>query len=89
MTIEAECAEFLHEKLIEKENPNAKGQSSKRNVKLVAGAAIGGGVLFAAGLIAAPLIVPAVVGGAAFVAGAVPLLGLGAAVTAGTSILVR
>ena len=76
--------------MIEKENPNAaKGESSTRNVKLATGAVIGGGVLFAAGLIAAPLIIPAVVGGAAFLAGAIPLLGLGAAVTAGSSILVR
>ena len=82
---EQECAAVLQKQLIEMKKMEEKNESKNRVMKIVGGAAIGGGLMFIAGLIALPLLLPIMVAsfgvGAAAVA-ALPVAGA-AAISAG------
>jgi len=84
--VESECAEFLRKQLtntdIDQSNLKKSTKSKNRNVKVGLAAAVGGGLLVAAGIIASPLLIPVIIGGAVIAAGAVaalPLVGAGLA----------
>lgn len=60
--VEGSSAQSLHKKLLEATQPTENTKSSYRALKIGAGAAVGGGVLLVAGLLAAPLLVPVILG---------------------------
>lgn len=75
---EKECSAILRRQLIEMRREEMKNASRNRALKIGAGAAVGGGVMFVAGLLALPLLVPAMISGfgtAAGVAAAAPIAG--------------
>lgn len=82
LLVEGESAGFLQKKLMELQDKNRTSatKSKNRNVKIAAGAVIGGGILLGAGLIATPLLIPVFLGGVTLAAGLLPV-GIGGART--------
>ena len=77
---EGECASCLQRQLIEMEHIATDTSSKSRWKKIGVGAAVGGGLMLVAGLIALPLLLPVIALGAtvtASVAAFVPLVGAG------------
>lgn len=83
---EQECSAILQRQLIEMRKHELQNASRYRALKIGAGAAVGGGVMFIAGMIALPLLVPLVMSGfgaAAAIGAAAPVAG--ASIAAGTA----
>jgi len=80
---EGECASCLQRQLIEMEKIKQKSTSSNRKWKIAAGAAIGGGALFLASLIALPLTISMIGAGVTMTAGAAAAMGFGAGISSG------
>ena len=80
---EGECASCLQRQLIEMEKIKQKSTSKNRKWKIAAGAAIGGGALLVASLIALPLTISMIGAGVGMTASAAAALGFGAGVSSG------
>ena len=73
---EGECAVVLQRQLVEMERITNNNESKNRWIKVGIGAAIGGGVMFVAGLLALPLLIPLITIGVGLTATTVALLPL-------------
>lgn len=79
---EQECSAILQRQLVEMRKQEIQNASRNRALKIGAGAAVGGGVMFIAGMLALPLLLPLMisgVGAAAGLAASAPIAGAGMA----------